>query len=245
MTEYSSNFIVKNFHTGPNGRAYIPSLFNFIYEAAGDHCIEENVTVQDLNEIGLTWMLSRINAEFTRIPCYKDVLTVKTWLTGARGLYSCRDFLVTDQNGDECIRATSAWLTIDLNKRRVVRLPQKIIDMHPSIESAKRIIEDNFKGKLIEPENAVLVDGFRADYSSLDVNNHVTSSVYIRWILDALPMDFHIKKKLKKIEIAHKLEILPGETARAEYTIKENKAYHCIRPAGGGPANCIANTIWE
>ena len=245
MNKYSENFTIKNFNTGPNGLANIPSLFHFMYEAAGEHCVEENITVQDLQKIGLTWMLSRMHVEFRRIPSYKDQLTVTTWPTGARGLYSCRDFLVTDAAGDELMRATSAWLTINLEKRRVVRLPQKILDIHPDVDNAERMIIDNFRGKLEEPGNCTTVDGFRADYSTLDFNSHVTSAVYIRWLLDALPFDFHVEKTLKKFEIVHKLEILPGEEAQSDFSIEGNVVKHCIRPAGGGAANCIAHSIWE
>ena len=245
MNKYSETFTIRNFNTGPSGLADIPSLFHFMYEAAGEHCVESEITVHDLQRIGLTWMLSRMHAEFNRIPAYNDQLTVTTWPTGVRGLYSCRDFQVTDSSGDELIRATSAWLTINLEKRRVVRLPQKIVDIHPDVEDAERMIVDNFRGKLDEPEDATIVDGFRADYSTLDFNSHVTSAVYIRWLLDALPIDFQVEKKLKKFEIVHKLEILPGEEAQADYLINGNEVKHCIRPAGGGAANCIAHSIWE
>ena len=245
MTKYSDKFIVKNFHTGPNGLAYIPRLFHFMYEAAGDHCIEENVTVQDLQKIGLTWMLSRINVEISRIPAFRDELTVTTWPTGARGLFSCRDFLIEDQNGSEVIKATSAWLTINLERRRVVRLPQNVLEMHPDVDKAERVLIDDFKGKLSEPEDATIIDGFRADYSTLDVNSHVTSAVYIRWMLDALPYDFHVNKKIKKFEINHKMEILPGSKSQAEYIINGDEVIHCIRPAGGGAVNCVAKSVWS
>ena len=107
------------------------------------------------------------------------------------------------------------------------------------------MIIDNFKEKLSEPGADNVTGGFRADYSTLDVNSHVTASVYIRWMLDALPFDFHVEKKLKKFEIIHKLEILPGSEARAEYEINGNEVTHCIRPAGGGAANCVARSSWE
>ena len=182
MTKYTDKYSIKSFHTGPDGLAYIPSLFNFMYDAAGDHCIEENITIQDLQEIGLTWMLSRMHVQFKRIPAAREELTVKTWPTGAQGLYSCRDFLAVDSENKELFRATSAWLTINLEKRRIVKLPQQVLDIHPEPENADRMIIDNFKGKLEEPENGNIVDGFRADYSTLDVNSHVTSAVYIKWL---------------------------------------------------------------
>ncbi|MDC7227075.1 MAG: thioesterase [Spirochaetales bacterium] len=245
MMKYSDKYKIRNYHTGPNGLAYIPSLFHFMYDAAGDHCIDYGITVQDLQEIGLTWMLSRINVEIKRLPATREELTVTTWPTGARDLYSCRDFQIIDENGGEICRATSAWLTIDLKKRRVVRLPKKVLDIHPEPDSAERMIIDNFKGKLSEPDNSEIVGGFRADYSSLDVNSHVTSGEYIKWLLDALPLDFHVEKKLRKIEIIHKMEILPGCEAQAEYNIEGNRVQHCIRPYGGGAPNCLAESVWE
>jgi len=90
MTTYTDTFRIRNFHTGPNGLAFIHDLFHFINEAAGDHCIEEKITIQDLNKIGLTWMLSRINVDVKRIPELREEISITTWPTGAQGLYSCR-----------------------------------------------------------------------------------------------------------------------------------------------------------
>ncbi|MDC7124032.1 MAG: thioesterase [Spirochaetales bacterium] len=245
MTKYTENIQIRNYHTAPDNKAHIPPLFQFMYEIAGDHGIEQELTIQDMQKDGLSWMLSRMNVEFTRIPSFSEKIKLTTWPTGARGLYSCRDFIMTDNDDNELLRATSAWVTIDFERRRVVRLPQKVLDIHPDPDAAERMIIDNFRGKIQEPENPVIVDNFAATYSTLDANNHVTAPVYVRWLLDALPAEFFNNKNIRKFEIIHKAEILPGSLSKVEYSISGNEIIHAIRPSSGGVVNCLAKSVWE
>jgi len=248
MKPYIEDFKVAGFQTGPNGTITIKSLCNFLYEAAGNHCIEENITVAELQEIGLTWMLSRIHIEIERLPVYEEAISVKTWPTGARGLFSCRDFLVINDAGETLVKATSAWLTINLEKRRVVRLPEEILRIHPDIENSERVLTDDFKDKLSEPQTAEITNGFKASYSTLDINRHVTAAVYVDWMFDALPASLVETGSLKSLELNYKQEILPGGTAGVKYEIKDCGDYteiaHSVSDASTGIVNCLARSRW-
>jgi acyl-ACP thioesterase len=46
----------------------------------------------------------------------------------------------------------------------------------------------------------------------LDVNSHVNSARYIRWLLDSYPLDFHRAHSLRLLEINYVGETLGGET---------------------------------
>jgi acyl-ACP thioesterase len=247
--KYSDSFKIRGFHTGPDGKASIPSLCNFMNEAAGDHCVEGNITIEDLNKIGLTWMLSRLHISIEKLPVKGDSVTVTTWPTGARGLYSCRDFLLTSASGDVLLKAASAWLTINLEKRRVVRLPEIVTAIHPDPESAETVMDENFKEKLPEPESSAEEALFRADYSTLDLNRHVTSTVYIKWMFDSLPFDFMTSKKLKSLEVNYKLEILPGGEAASVSEIKTagggTEVIHGVKSVTDGVFNCLARSRWS
>ena len=250
MNEYTETFKVHVFQTDTDGRLSVKSLFDFLNEAAGNHCIEEKITVADLQQIGLTWMLSRMHIEIAGLPVYGESVTVKTWPTGARGLYSCRDFLVLSESGIELVKATSAWLTINLEKRRVVRLPEKILEIHPDTEGVNRILIDNFKDKLAEPDSEAEINHeYTAAVSTLDINRHVTAPVYLQWMLDALPPSIPESMSLKTLEINYKQEILPGGSAVAKHSIDESDGMmairHSISDAESGITNCLAATAWE
>lgn len=248
MSSYIENFKVKGFQTGPDGTIKISSLCNFLYEAAGNHCIESNLTVTELQRIGLTWMLSRIHIEIERLPVYQEEIAVETWPTGARGLFSCRDFTIKNKAGELLVTATSAWLTINFERRRVVRLPEKVLKIHPPLEKAERIFVDDFKNKLPEPEAEPSLSGCTASYSTLDLNRHVTASVYVDWMFDALPSDFLNTKKLKTLELNYKQEILPGGNAYVKHSTADREDYteiiHSVNDSETGAANCLARTAW-
>ena len=247
--KYSDIFTVRGFMTGPGGLASIETICNFMNDAAGDHCIESNLTVEDLNRIGLTWMLSRMHIRFNKMPVKGDRVRVETWPTGARGLYSCRDFRITDDSGSVLAEAASAWLTINLEKRRVVRLPDIVHRIHPDPAEAENVFPENFKSKLSEPSETPAADSFMAVYSTLDINNHVTSPVYIRWMLDALPADFRSGNRLTELEISYKAEILPGGSAEVFHDIEHDGdgfyVVHAVRSATEGYTNCIALSRWR
>jgi acyl-ACP thioesterase len=249
MNAYIENFKVAGFQTGPNGNLTIRSLCNFLYEAAGNHCIEHNITVSELQDIGLTWMLSRIHIEIKRLPVYRESISVKTWPTGARGLFSCRDFLVENESGEELVKATSAWLTINLEKRRVVRLPEEILRIHPNLSSSERVLIDDFKSKLAEPSGDDIYNGFRASYSTLDLNNHVTAPVYVDWMFDALPAELIESEKIVSLELNYKQEILPGGTAFVKHEIRDSgdcfEIIHSVNDADNGIVNCLAKSRWK
>ncbi|MBI9106953.1 MAG: hypothetical protein JEZ04_09435 [Spirochaetales bacterium] len=249
MKPYIENFKIAGFQTGPDGTITIKSLCNFLYEAAGNHCIEHNITVNDLQNIGLTWMLSRIHIEIKRLPVYAEAVSVKTWPTGARGLFSFRDFIVENESGEQLVKATSAWLTINLEKRRVVRLPKEILSIHPDPIEAERILIDDFKDKLKEPSGDEVYNGFKASYSTLDLNRHVTAPVYVDWMFDALSVDFLEASRLKSLELNYKQEILPGGNAFVKHEIKDCGACieisHSVNETGTQAVNCLARSRWE
>ena len=72
------NIRVKTYDTYPNGKLSIPSLLNFLQEAAGLHAIKLKFGMDDLNARNETWVLSRMRVEIDRWPEKGDDIVVET-----------------------------------------------------------------------------------------------------------------------------------------------------------------------
>ncbi len=248
MKLFTDTFKVRGFQTDTHGKLSIRSLCDYMNEAAGNHCIEYKITVDDLNKIGLTWMLSRLKFRIIRLPEKDEIIKVNTWPSGAQGLFSCRDFIVTDDKDRELVKATSAWLTINLEKRRIVRLPQIITEMHPEPGSSKSALEADFKSKMPQIESQTSEYHLRPGYSALDMNRHVTSTRYIEWMINSLPVSFLDTHNLSEFEISYKQEILPEQDAVIVNDFNGTELSginHEVKDSDSGNINCVAVSSWN
>ena len=55
---------------------------------------------------------------------WRDIVHLKTWHKGAFKVLYLRDFQLFDEAGEALASATTSWLIIDMNTRRMVRNPE-------------------------------------------------------------------------------------------------------------------------
>ena len=96
-------------------------------EAANTHAAILGFGYDDLIQSRTAWILSRLNIHFLKSPRWRDEVTLTTWHKGLERLFFLRDFILTDKEGNECIKATTSWLVLNLDTRRLVRDP-KLMD---------------------------------------------------------------------------------------------------------------------
>lgn len=104
-------------------------LLNYFQEAAGIHVELANEDTLALMKKGRAWVLSRIGLAVQRWPRLGDQLNITTWHTGDKGFKAFRDFEVRC-NDEVLISATSMWLFIDLNQKKILRIPKDTSDAY-------------------------------------------------------------------------------------------------------------------
>lgn len=184
MKRYREHISVRSYDADQDGRLKPGALFNYFQEAAWHHAEMLGFGYAALLEQELFWVLSRVQLEWLHELRWGDKLTVETWPKGVSRLFALRDFIVRGPDGAEAIRATSAWLTLDISSKRP-RRPEQIMDREVMLEE-EHAIED-FPGKIVMPTDLGDVDTRVARYSDLDVNRHVNNARYVDWLFDALP----------------------------------------------------------
>lgn len=205
---FSIDFRTASYDVGANGQISITSLLRYFQEAAHEHANKLNVGFHKLQEQNIFWVLSAISLEISDLPGFDKLITVNTWPRGINKFYSLRDFLLY-YNEKIVAKATSSWLLVDVNSKRIVR-PERIIE-GIDFFSEKRVFEDDFIS-LESVKEKKLIEERRTRFSDLDINKHVNNVRYVEWILDTVS-DVSDNKKIKALKIQYLGEFIENEKA--------------------------------
>src|SRR5919197_2736291 len=116
----TGRFPIHSYAVDAFGTLALPALAGYLQEVAGRHADALGCGVEALRAFGLAWVLSRQRIEASAPVRLGDELEVVTWPSGVERLLVHREFLVT-RGGAEVARASTAWLVLDLDRRRPVR----------------------------------------------------------------------------------------------------------------------------
>ena len=134
-------FSVRYYEVGPSRLMRPATLLDYLQDAAAEHALILRIGVQDLHHRDLTWVLSRLRLTVERYAGVGETVVVRTWPSTRGSLSSYREFEVLDQAGEIVARATTAWVVLDLVRRRPVRL----VDILPDYPlEPRRAIADDF-----------------------------------------------------------------------------------------------------
>lgn len=244
---YSCDFPVRYHELDSNGRLRPVELLNYLQDAGGAHAARLGVSVRDLRKRGLTWVLSRVHLQMERYPHADDIVLVKTWPSTREGLFSCREFELSDRSGDIFCRATSSWAALNLETRRPVKL-QDFLPDYPLV--SQRALADDFASLPPFPETADEMRELRFTVcrSDQDSNRHVNNAVYADWALEAVPdriADMH----LYSLEISFRAESLYGDDILSRCATQTSpqsaECLHQIVNARDGRELARLRTCWK
>ncbi|MBT1073289.1 acyl-[acyl-carrier-protein] thioesterase [Pelotalea chapellei] len=207
-----------------NGNVRPVTLLNYLQDAAGMHARQLGVSVVDLREKGLTWVLSRIHIIFERYPRADESVLVRTWPSTREGFFSCREFELLDRQGCCTARATTSWAALNVATRRPVLL-DKYLPSYPLL--ARRAVEDDFASlPLLPPEAETVELSFRVQRSDLDINQHVNNTIYAGWALETVLEDL-ARGTLAELEISFRAEALYGQSVLSRCAVIKGTDMPC------------------
>jgi acyl-ACP thioesterase len=211
----------------------LDAVFRFFQEAAICHAENLGVGRQDMARTGQVWILSRMSVLVKRRPEYCETITVRSWPRGGERLFAMRNFDIRDKDDIAVVSARSAWLIVDLEKRRPLR-PQAVMDNLPQNEGLESLApEDNGTAALEERKDLQKTAERKALYTDIDYNGHVNNVRYIEWIEDTLDPQLLEKAEKIRMDINYLNEVMAGETAEIL-----SAPISCANDSGSTNANC-------
>jgi acyl-ACP thioesterase len=198
----------------PSDRLTPAGTFDLFQEAAGRHAEDLGVGREYMSRTGQGWVLSRIGVLMEKRPKQMETITIRTWPRGWERLFALRDFDILDSSGSVLVRGRSAWLILDIEKRRPLR-PQATMEKLP-LNEGKDSLPDGAAGLETRegcPQGGLVKTGERrAAYSDIDYNRHVNNARYVQWIQDIADPALLEQAGSIRLDINYLSEVKIGET---------------------------------
>ena len=221
MKKFVQNFNIPCYDTDASWRLKPASFMNLAQEAAGRHAVYLGFGYDDLIVSNTAWILSRVHVEFIDTPKWREDITLTTWHKGLNRLFFLRDFVLTDVQGKERVKATTSWLVLNLETRRLVRDPKLIEEGTVCTENAIETPADKVQmPKEVEPE---FVMEHKVAYSDIDTNGHANNAMYMHWAMDAVDYDIASTRPVKEFTINFNHETKAGEVVKLYKAVVEKE----------------------
>ena len=209
MIKYTEKHTIPCYDTDAAWRLKPTSFMNMAQEAAGRHAVYLGFGYDDLIKTNTAWILSRVHVEFIDTPKWREEITLNTWHKGLNRLFFLRDFVLTDNEGRERVKATTSWLVLNLETRRLVRDPKLMEDGTICAENALETPADTVQmPKDVEPE---LVRTHHVSYSDIDTNGHTNNAMYMQWSMNSVGYDITSTRPVKEFTINFNHETKAGD----------------------------------
>ncbi|MFA0964151.1 acyl-[acyl-carrier-protein] thioesterase [Roseivirga sp. BDSF3-8] len=238
-TNYTHTFEIRPLETDNQGVLKPGVLTDMIQQAAWVHAEKLGVGTPLLIEKGYTWVLNRLQLTIDSLPEYPGQVVIKTWPSGHERLFTFRNFIVYDKENKVCATASSAWMIVDLNRKRAALPPDFIKAALPEESDADN--KSLYTEKLSEPQNPQSEAIIHVRRQDIDINDHVNNNIIIQWLYECLDMPGN----LKHLDIMFKAECKFGDKLLSEAEADSSGyLHHIVRPADGKVIG-VGRTTWN
>ena len=215
----SEEHIITCYEADANQLMRPTAMLDLMQEAANVNASTLGFGYDEMINSNMAWVLSRTHVKFVNTPKWRQEVNLKTWHKGVSKLFHLRDFILSDKEGNPLVLATTSWLIIDLNTRRLVR--NSALAMSDTAIDAIETPADKVVIPVdIEPE---LVRKHPVTWSEVDTNGHVNNVKYAVWALDAVKAEDIKERPLKEMLINYDAEVMPGDTVKISRVRQESE----------------------
>ncbi|MCC9620673.1 acyl-ACP thioesterase [Thalassospira sp. MA62] len=201
---WRGTYRVRYSEIGPNGKAMISTLADYMQDAAGWGAHILNLAYDDTVDQGVAWVLARMVIHMRHYPENGEEITVETWPSGIARRVVTRDFRLLNSRGDVIGVAQSFWVLFDLRERKAAQWPDWIDERLPNPPGPK----------LIEPPLRIAFakdalnacDTLKARPSDVDLYGHVNNVRLMQWVLGVAGPDHQPDFHPESIDIQFRTE---------------------------------------
>lgn len=205
----ANHFKITTAETDIEQRLRLGALVNLLIQSAVNSADSLGFGFKDINNQNLSWVLSRLTVTISKPIKWYDHIIVETWPKDIDKILYLRDFIIRTSEGIELAKATSGWLAIDMSRRRPTIVKGSAEEIFSKLRNKHAI--EHLPEKL-NGFNAGNKFSYKAQYSDIDLNRHVTATRYIDWMMDSLDITYLQKNYPKQLVINYLKETMPNET---------------------------------
>lgn len=201
----------------PNGYLKYTDLCNILQLTAGLHAELGGISFSDMQVHHQAWVLSRMRVEINRLPKWRDVVTVKTWINSLENSRSirCLELYVGDE---KIVGCETFWAVFNTQTRR----PENLALPHEHFEKyTDRATLQTF-GKIDFQHDMQTVGTHTVKLSDLDIVNHANSVKYLEWCLDSVDLAIIQNQAIDSFEMNYLKEVSLNNTIEIKQKVSDD-----------------------
>ena len=215
---FERNVRVECHEIGAAGRIRLSSILRMEQETSEEHMTALGLSYEKMLGDGIAMLITENQVQVFRFPVSKEQLHIVTRPAGAVGVHFYREFLFYSGT-EQLMQVRQVSVCVDCSTHRPLR-PDALYQYH--VFQKKPVPpEQRVKKIRVKPNLAVL--GERPiRYSDLDMNRHLTNTIYGDIVEDFLPESF---RDWKRVQINYQTESLLGDVLQisGEETVQEKE----------------------
>ena len=180
----------------PNGYLKYTDLCNLLQLTAGQHADLGGISFTDMQIHNQAWVMSRMRLEIDKLPKWRDIVTIKTWIKTLENSRSirCMEMYLNDE---KIVGCETYWAVINTKTRR----PDAIALPYEHFEKFENDATKEPTQKIAIDINSITVGNRKVVLSDLDVVNHVNNVKYMEWCFDYESPEKLINQDIKSVAI--------------------------------------------
>lgn len=242
---YEKEHQIKYYECDTTQKMTLSMLLNIMLHVSGEQSYILGVGDEVLAEKGLAWIILQYEVKVERMPAFYESIKITTQATSYNKLFCYRTFKVYDTQGNLCVTVNSTFALMNVQERKMARVPAEIVAPYES-DFSKKIIRTPKPVKV--DEEKMISKEYHVRYLDIDSNRHVNNSKYIEWAIDTLDLEFLTTHEIETMTIKFEKEVHYGQLIHSEMSLtktQDNEVITAHRIGTEDITNCEASIVWK
>ncbi len=244
QTEY---FKVRTYDTDLFRKTTPNAIIKMMHEGAMQNVIRIGLSYWDLLPHQITWILMRKQMKIYRMPEINEEVRLLTYPSGFEKFFTYRDYHLYDADEKLLASSVSTWLLMDLNTRKMTRIPEFISDKYlpllPDPQDCLPRATERLPPFDREPD---AVRKFTVGWYDQDFNKHLSNVYFVGWMLEAVPEETLRHQKLESFVIHYRFECRYGDGVSSEILeLGNNQFLHRLVNQRTGQVAALGRSQWQ
>jgi len=237
-------FELRYFEMNKYGMASPTAILTMLEETAADHCYDIGHSLYSLEKQNIGWVLLSGTINMIKYPCYKENITIRTWLSKYSLVKGYRENIIFDNEGIIIGKAKGIWAFYDIERKRPVPVFDDIKSKWGVCPEISQDIDLDKIRVINEGKSKIEFDVYKSD---VDSNKHVNNIKYFHWLIESVPDEILDNYILKLINAKFYSEAKYGEKIQIYIDREEenNHFQHTMKSNIDNKVFAAAHTIWE
>ena len=215
------------------------------------HTVSLGMEPDFMEKRGMVWVLHQWRVHLEESRAYARKMSFRTFAVFESGIYSNRYYTIHDDSGKQVGTAVAQWIVIDLERRRMSRIPSDVEELYYGngpkalTEAQEALVAEVDTRPLRKRKDAVWTHEkpYEVRFSEIDPNGHVNNVKYVEWAVESLktPTDesFLLEHHPLDLTIVYKKERMPLGLVTARTELCGMNSYHEILDEDGSLLSII------